>query len=601
MLRIERLEADLRQMTGTIEQLQHRNRQLEAQIRSMGGTPGAQASASGQPGQPLRPAPQAGPSSPPPATVPGRRSDVFDPSQNPNAPGAPHTLGSIPANPPSIVTAEPPVGAPGGRTAGAPLDLSTLATVPAGAAPEAGPPEPSAGGPLPPPPSRNLSATGAVASVAPPTESPKDHYDLAYGYVLRKDYALAENAFQDFLKRFPSDRRAPDAQFWLGESLFQRQRYDAAASAFLDLSTKHASHGKAPEALLRLGAIARGHEAEGNGLRHARRGRTQVSARIQQREAGCRARAEACPLLTAPRRSRPPKCDRCLPISPTIRFSCWPFPAGLTSTALLVLAARWRKARKRGPKLVAVTVDHGLRAQARHEAAAVKRLARSLGVAHRTLRWTGRKPATGLQAAARMARYRLLADAAAAVGARHVLTAHTLDDQAETVLIRLTRGSGISGLAAMARMSPLPVVDRGDVALVRPLLDVPKARLVATLRRAGIAYADDPTNRDPRFTRARLRSVMPALAREGLGPGRLALLARRVRRADEALEAAVAQAAARLAPGPWPEHGADCISGRRLCGIAWRSGAAAARPRHCPGRQRRAGRAWQSLRNFMPN
>ena len=253
VLRIERLESELRQMTGAVEQLQHRNRQLEAQIRSMGGTPGAQASASGQPGQPMRPPAQGAPTpAPPPATVPGRRSDVFDPSQNPNAPGAPHTLGSIPANPPSIVTAEPSVGAPGGRTAGAPLDLSTLATVPAGAAPEAGPAEPSAGGPLPPPPSRNLSSTVAVASVAPPTESPKDHYDLAYGYVLRKDYALAENAFQEFLKKFPSDRRAPDAQFWLGESLFQRQRYDASASAFLDLSTKYASHGKAPEALLRL-------------------------------------------------------------------------------------------------------------------------------------------------------------------------------------------------------------------------------------------------------------------------------------------------------------------------------------------------------------
>ena len=70
--------------------------------------------------------------------------------------------------------------------------------------------------------------------------------------MLRKDYALAEDGFQAFLKNFPSDRRAPDAQFWLGESLFQRQRYDAAAASFLDLSTKHASHGKAPDALLRL-------------------------------------------------------------------------------------------------------------------------------------------------------------------------------------------------------------------------------------------------------------------------------------------------------------------------------------------------------------
>jgi tol-pal system protein YbgF len=106
---------------------------------------------------------------------------------------------------------------------------------------------------LPPPPSRNLSATGAVAAVAPPAEQPKDYYDLGYGYVMRKDYALAEQTFDAFLKKFPSDRRAPDAQFWLGESLFQRQRYDAAAQSFLDLSTKYGTHARAPDALLRLG------------------------------------------------------------------------------------------------------------------------------------------------------------------------------------------------------------------------------------------------------------------------------------------------------------------------------------------------------------
>ena len=90
------------------------------------------------------------------------------------------------------------------------------------------------------------------AEVAPPTESPKDTYDLGYGYMLRKDYALAEDTFHGFLKKYPTDRRAADAQFWLGESLFQRQRYDAAAQAFLELSTKYGQHPKAPEALLRL-------------------------------------------------------------------------------------------------------------------------------------------------------------------------------------------------------------------------------------------------------------------------------------------------------------------------------------------------------------
>jgi tol-pal system protein YbgF len=252
VLRIERLESQIRQMTGTIEQLQYRNQQLENQLRAAGG-PIAQPA----PPQPVtRPAPQgtpiqaaplpaATPTAPPPVT--GRRSDVFDPSLNPNAPGAPRTLGGPQNEPPPIIRAEPPVGVPGGRSAGGPLDLSTLSS---GAAGEPGAPPES--GPLPAPPSRNISATGAVAAVAPPTESAKDTYDLGYGYVLRKDYALAEDTFQAFLKKYPADRRAPEAEFWLGESLFQRQRYDAAAQAFLDLSTKHGTHAKAPEALLRL-------------------------------------------------------------------------------------------------------------------------------------------------------------------------------------------------------------------------------------------------------------------------------------------------------------------------------------------------------------
>jgi tol-pal system protein YbgF len=189
---------------------------------------------------------------------------VFDPAQHPNAPGAPRTLGTlggVPSEPPPIIEAEePPIGAPGGRTPGGPLDLSTLAdgirsnpsSYPgAGAGQQY--PGAGTGQPLPPPPSRNPSATGAVAAVAPPSDTPRDQYDLGYGYILRKDYALAENAFKTFLSKYPNDRQAPEAQFWLGESLFQRQRYDAAAQAYLDLSTKHGSHGKAPEALLRLG------------------------------------------------------------------------------------------------------------------------------------------------------------------------------------------------------------------------------------------------------------------------------------------------------------------------------------------------------------
>src|SRR6476660_2476842 len=204
---------------------------------------------------------------------------------------------------------------------------------------------------------------------------------------------------------------------------------------------------------------------------------------------------------------------------------------GPDSLALMWLAARWRRALSRGPRLIAVTVDHGLRPDAAGEARDVKRLAQSLDVPHRTLRWTGAKPKTGLPAAARAARYRLLAKAARASGATHILTAHTRDDQAETLLMRILRGSGSAGLAAMARET-----EREGVWLARPLLDVPKSRLVATLGRAKIAFADDPTNRDMSFTRPRLRALMPALVEEGGDSRNLARLATRLARANAAIE-----------------------------------------------------------------
>lgn len=204
---------------------------------------------------------------------------------------------------------------------------------------------------------------------------------------------------------------------------------------------------------------------------------------------------------------------------------------GPDSVALMWLMARWRRSLSHGPRLVAVTVDHGLRPEAAQEARAVKRLARELDLPHRTLRWTGAKPGTGVPAAARKARYRLLMQAAREAGASHVVTAHTRDDQVETLVMRLCRGSGISGLAAMAR-----ITERDGVALARPLLDVPKSRLIATLQKARLAYADDPTNRDMAFTRPRLRALMPLLAAEGGDARALARLAMRLARANAAVE-----------------------------------------------------------------
>jgi len=232
---------------------------------------------------------------------------------------------------------------------------------------------------------------------------------------------------------------------------------------------------------------------------------------------------------------------------------------GPDSTALLFLAARWRAARKskKKPRLVAVTVDHELRRQSKQEALAVARLARRLKVPHHIVHWRGKKPRTGLPEAARAARYRLLAEVAQQEKAKHILVAHTLDDQAETVLMRMARGSGITGLCGMREVSPFPFSSSSgqqrSLLLVRPLLRIPKRRLVATLQHAGIEFADDPSNRDARFTRPRWRDVAPALAREGLDASRIALFARRLQRAEAALEHAVDGASAQLSEHAWSD------------------------------------------------
>lgn len=208
---------------------------------------------------------------------------------------------------------------------------------------------------------------------------------------------------------------------------------------------------------------------------------------------------------------------------------------GADSTALLFLAMRWAKfARK---PLIAVTVDHALRAESADEAAAVARLAQALGVPHEVAVWQGEKPATGVEAAAREARYALLIEAARRHGASHMMTAHTEDDQAETVLMRLAAGSGPAGLAGMRAE-----VLRDGIVHARPLLGVAKARLMATLEAAGIGWCEDAMNFDARFARPRLRQSRAALEREGLTAQRLARFAQRMARMEDAVEAQAREA-----------------------------------------------------------
>lgn len=220
---------------------------------------------------------------------------------------------------------------------------------------------------------------------------------------------------------------------------------------------------------------------------------------------------------------------------------------GPDSLALLLLAARWRALRRNaagGPAFLVASVDHGLRPAAAGEAGAVAELAGRLGFEARVLVWRGEKPRRGVQEAAREARYRLLVQAARETGASHVVTAHHRDDQAETVLMRLAGGSGVGGLAAMR---PVAALAGTPLLLARPLLALPKSCLVAVAREAGVVAVDDPANRDPRFARARLRGLETERAALGLTVGRLATLAERCARADDALAAAAAARFAALA------------------------------------------------------
>jgi tRNA(Ile)-lysidine synthase len=221
---------------------------------------------------------------------------------------------------------------------------------------------------------------------------------------------------------------------------------------------------------------------------------------------------------------------------------------GPDSVALMLLAAEWARARASPPPLYAATVDHGLRKDSRGEAEMVARWAAGLALPHAILAWDGVKPKSRIQERAREARYELLFEYAARMGADHVMTAHHADDQAETILFRLLRGTGVCGLSGMASSS-----ERNGLILARPLLAHAKADLAAVCESRAHPFFDDASNNDPVYARTRMRRLGGLLADEGLGRAALLRLGRRAARADAALAAHVwavrAGLAARREPG----------------------------------------------------
>lgn len=202
---------------------------------------------------------------------------------------------------------------------------------------------------------------------------------------------------------------------------------------------------------------------------------------------------------------------------------------GGDSIALLLLLDDWR--RQGGPSLTAVTVDHGLRPAAAAEAASVARLCASLGLPHDILRWTEGPGSGNLMDRARRARRRLIAGWAGARGIARVALAHTADDQAETMLMRLARGSGVDGLSVMA-----PVTEADGIRWLRPLLDQRRADLRRFLQARGQGWAEDPTNDDPAYLRTQARRALTVLDGLGLTVDRLTATAERQSLARAALE-----------------------------------------------------------------
>ena len=205
---------------------------------------------------------------------------------------------------------------------------------------------------------------------------------------------------------------------------------------------------------------------------------------------------------------------------------------GADSMALTLLAADWAAARR--GSIVALTVDHRLRNESRAEAKQVAAWLAARGIEHKILAWTGEKPSSDVQAAAREKRYELLEDWCRRQGILHLLVAHNLDDQAETFLLRLGRGSGLYGLSGMAS-----VEFRRGLRVLRPLLSISHRRLVATLDARDQEWLEDPSNANERFRRVRARHVLAGLAPDGLEAARIADAAERLRRAREAIEAEV--------------------------------------------------------------
>ena len=212
---------------------------------------------------------------------------------------------------------------------------------------------------------------------------------------------------------------------------------------------------------------------------------------------------------------------------------------GGDSMALALLVRDWVKGHggPNGGELIALTVDHGLRAESAAEAQKVGALLKDKGIAHELLVWQGDKPETHIQERAREARYKILTEACRKRGFGFLAVAHNLEDQTETFWMRLAHGSGLDGLAGMT-----PSRDVDGVKIIRPVMGFTRADLRATCEHYKVAWIEDPSNKNDKYLRVRLREFEDVLAQEGFTPARLAQTMQKLEDAREALAVMVATA-----------------------------------------------------------
>jgi tRNA(Ile)-lysidine synthase len=208
---------------------------------------------------------------------------------------------------------------------------------------------------------------------------------------------------------------------------------------------------------------------------------------------------------------------------------------GGDSLALMHFLRGFAKARKL-PLPIVLTVDHGLRKTSARDAKKVQAWAKQAGLVAHVLIWRGKKPQSDIESAARQARYRLMGDWLVKNKIAALFVGHNLDDQAETFLLRLARGSGLDGLSGMVRRAPWPLPGFAQLHLARPMLGFGRDELRAHLSGLGQSWLDDPMNDDESFDRVKIRKIRAALAKAGLMPARIALAASHLARARESLE-----------------------------------------------------------------